>query len=875
MRRSSKIFQRVANSVLSLTLVVGLAPAFTTAAFADDASGNTSTGGSSSNYAAAFSLQHVDGTTTYNTETKRTDFAGGSNYVTSVKLQNPWGSCWAFAATAAAEISILYETGQTADENNLDLSEHHLAWFSNTHLPAEGEAGYDATDSQAGEGMYSTNGTTSLDGGAFYVATNGYASGVGAVLESVNESFEYHGKNKTIQNDDEGKPWYYSGDDDWSIDEQYRYYQSYQLEESFMLSTLLNPEDGSLETSSVDAVKEQLVNGRGVAVTFYADTSLPTEKTTEDTAQYINTKTWAHYTYDEGKKANHGVCIVGWDDNYSKENFLTTVNVLDAEGNVVLNDDGTPKTKTVSQPAGDGAWIVKNSWGSSSEDFPNNNKWGVDDSGYFYLSYYDKSVDQLQAYDFYTDGYWTDSDEYYVDQYDTAPATEVASTIMGSSVTMANVFEASQDSILRSISCLPSLAGSKVEYSVYLVDDATKAYPTNGTLVASGSYTATTGGFQHINLSDPVYLPKGQKYAVCEKMVLDYGGDTMSYVPMVVATNQQSTVDDPSLKSYTKMVVNKGESLLGVPKDGTIDWSDWTEYTTILRNNGTLPTTKDADNFPIKAYLEAAIDVSFDANGGIGSMDALHGYVGWKVTAPECTLTAPTGKKFAGWECDGVTYQPGDEIELSQSMILAAQWENIFPDVNDSAAWYYDSVFKAVDLGLFKGNSDGTFAPNATLTRGQLAVILWRYLNPEGAEAYVKADAKNSTGMSDVEDAAYYTGAANWAVAMGIINGKSDGNGGKIFDPSGTVTAEQFCAILSNAAEAVAPEGTAMIDTLADASSISSWARGACEWAMEQDVLHGYNADGVRTLRPQEGVSRGRAATLLVNAIDKGLLDEN
>ena len=687
MAKRSSIRQRAGKALLSLVLAVGLMPALSATSLAEDAAPS-----SDSSYASAFSLQHVDGTATYNAETKRTDFTGGSNYVTSVKLQNPWGSCWAFAATAAAEISILYETGKTADEYNLDLSEHHLAWFSNTHLPAEGEAGYDATDSQAGEGMY-TLGTTSLDGGAFYVATNAYSSGVGAVLESVNESFEYHGKNKVIQNDDEGKPWYYSANDDWSIDEQYRYYQSYQLEESFMLSTLLNPEDDSLETSSVDAVKEQLVNGRGVAVTFYADTSLPTDKTTEDTAQYINTNTWAHYTYDKDKKANHGVCIVGWDDNYSKDNFLTTVNELDADGNVVLNEDGTPKTKTVSQPAGDGAWIVKNSWGSSDGDFPNNNKWGVDGSGYFYLSYYDKSVDQLQAYDFYTDGYWTESDEYYIDQYDTAPSTEVASTIMGPSVTMANVFEASQDSILRSISCLPSLAGSKVEYSVYLVDDTTKTYPTNGTLVASGSYTAITSGFQHINLSDPVYLAKGQKYAVCEKMYLDYGGETMSYVPMAVATNKQSTVDDPSLKSYTKMVVNKGESLLGVPKDGAIDWSDWTEYITMLKANGTLPTTKDADNFPIKAYLEAAITVDFDANGATGAMDALHGYVGWTVTVPECAFTAPAGMKFAGWKCDGETYQPGDAIELSEGMTLVAQWKDESPAFKVGATPYASGLY--------------------------------------------------------------------------------------------------------------------------------------------------------------------------------------
>jgi C1A family cysteine protease len=50
---------------------------------------------------------------------------------------------------------------------------------------------------------------------------------------------------------------------------------------------------------------------------------------------------------------NHGVSIVGWDDSFSRENFPVS-----------------------NQPDGDGAWIVRNSWGPG---------WG--DGGYFYMSY--------------------------------------------------------------------------------------------------------------------------------------------------------------------------------------------------------------------------------------------------------------------------------------------------------------------------------------------------------------------------------------------------------------------------------------------------------------------------------------------------------
>ena len=73
-------------------------------------------------------------------------------YVTPVKYQNPFGSCWGFGGIAAAETSILSASGQTYEDtvksgNPLDLSEKHLVWFAMHPITASED------ETQVGEGM--------------------------------------------------------------------------------------------------------------------------------------------------------------------------------------------------------------------------------------------------------------------------------------------------------------------------------------------------------------------------------------------------------------------------------------------------------------------------------------------------------------------------------------------------------------------------------------------------------------------------------------------------------------------------------------------------------------------------------------------------
>lgn len=197
-----------------------------------------------------------------------------------------------------------------------------------------------------------------------------------------------------------------------------------------------------------------------------------------------------------------------------------------------------------------------------------------------------------------------------------------------------------------------------------------------------------------------------------------------------------------------------------------------------------------------------------------------------------------------------------------------------FYDV-DYTKWYAPGISFCSDKGLLSGYTNGNgkltgqFGTGDTLTRAQLAAILWRNAEPKAAAAY-NADQDNTTGMADVENRAWYTGAANWAVKNGIINGFD----GKEFRPNDPVTTEQFVTILANY---VNPQGAEQADqsslnSFADAGSISSWARGSVAWAKKCEIINGYEEDEQRVLKPSENVARERAATILMNSFDSGVL---
>ena len=151
--------------------------------------------------------------------------------VPAVKSQSPWGTCWTFGTSAACETSLLSMLGLTAEGYlekygvDMDLSERHLAWFTAVPLPeASGfpEGGYLYNASQAGEGARRPEGAYPLNmGGSYMMSASSLAAGLGVVAESI-APYESNDGVEGLEGD-------------WSLPEEYRFIQSFQLKNTNVL----------------------------------------------------------------------------------------------------------------------------------------------------------------------------------------------------------------------------------------------------------------------------------------------------------------------------------------------------------------------------------------------------------------------------------------------------------------------------------------------------------------------------------------------------------------------------------------------------------------------------------------------------------------
>ncbi|MBQ9625044.1 MAG: hypothetical protein IJR47_02940, partial [Clostridia bacterium] len=255
------------------------------------------------------------------------------------------------------------------------------------------------------------------------------------------------------------------------------------------------------------------------------------------TSFYNSTKAY-YNSSNTANSADHAITIVGWDDNYSASNF------------------------TPSKPSINGAWIIKNSWGTNTGE-----------SGYFYMSYADKSLYQVNA------GILDASNTRNFDKmYSLNPLGQNSNLSYGTGTVYAkNVFSGSKaGEKLTSVTVGFSNASS---YEIYVDKTGTATKVANMEKVATGSFGYE--GYKTIDLSTPVSLT-GNKFAV----VVKYTSSGKAYLPMEVKDSN----------FYRNASANSGESY--VSSSGV----SWTEISTSNYNYA---------NCSIKAFTKTGNSATF------------------------------------------------------------------------------------------------------------------------------------------------------------------------------------------------------------------------------------------------------------------------
>ncbi len=260
----------------------------------------------------------------------------------------------------------------------------------------------------------------------------------------------------------------------------------------------------------------------------------------------------------------------------------------------------------------------------------------------------------------------------------------------------------------------------------------------------------------------------------------------------------------------------------------------------------------------------AEVTITFDPNGGTGTMQPMKVKAGEEFELPKCTFTPPKGKEFAGWLAEnGKVYPAGDIVLSYSSSVLKATWKDttevdvtqMFTDVEKN--WAYPGIQYCVTHGIMGGMGDGTFAPTGTTTRAQIVQILY---NLEGTPAV-----SGTTPFTDLT-ANWYKPAILWAYQNNVVAGKSP----TTFDPEGPVTREQIAVILTQYMfHVLKMERTwtpADLSTFPDGVQVSGWAKEAMQDAVALGLINGTKApDGLVYLDPQGSATRQQVATILMN----------
>ena len=170
-----------------------------------------------------------------------------------------------------------------------------------------------------------------------------------------------------------------------------------------------------------------------------------------------------------------------------------------------------------------------------------------------------------------------------------------------------------------------------------------------------------------------------------------------------------------------------------------------------------------------------------------------------------------------------------------------------YPDIPENA-WYKDAAAYVSNQGIMTGTARDRFDPDSTVTRAQLAQILYAMENKPESKA---------GSFSDVPDGAWFADAVNWASGSRLVAGYGDGR----FGPNDPVTREQLIAVLYQYAgsKGKTESGSGDLNSFPDAGTVSGYAVTPMKWAVGNVLIAGIDGK----LMPQGATPRAQMAVIL------------
>lgn len=411
------------------------------------------------------------------------------NRVTPVKDQLSNGTCWAFGALSSAESDLLtylksigtsFSSVKAAGQA-VDLSEKHLVWFAFHGQNSSADSQYAGGDTFTTKNPFTIGGSRAISVptlarwyGAAAESDLPYTTDGNGVLQNVTNSSLQTVSRSHLEN-------------------------AAFLPEPVVYDLQKNglPGEITYSESARSAVKECIRDRGAVSVGYHAPAD------TLEQNRFYNPSTCGYYCNDKQLYyANHEVTLVGWDDNYAKANFINV-------------------------PQGNGAWLVKNSWGSS-ETWPSgsSSEGGVGNDGYFYLSYYDLSFSEPTFFDMENTAYAGTATKHTYSQIYQYDGTGAGASTWSSDtpVKFANLFTAREDTQLQAVSVQAFKANAAAQIDVYVNPE--KGNPESGGHMASLKKQFTDAGYYTVSLGSSILLNKGDTFSVVEQVSYPEDGQT-------------------------------------------------------------------------------------------------------------------------------------------------------------------------------------------------------------------------------------------------------------------------------------------------------------------------------------------------------------